>query len=160
MKIKNIIKTNKRIPTYDIEVKNEHHYFLENGVASHNTAVLMNSSASFLPVFNKFYYESMDSLNVPVTPEFIKNRFWYYNEGFTVPTENIIRLTTRLQYWIDTGMSMELVINPEITNMKKISDALLESFANGLKTVYYSRTLDMNNTNKKDNSAPCSSCAN
>lgn len=123
------------------------------------TAVLMSSSASYLPIFAKFFNESMENLNIPVTPEFIKTRFWYYNESFTVPTENIIRLTNRLQYWIDTGMSMELIINPEITNIKKISDALLDTFSSNLKTVYYSRTLDMNSEDKK-NTAPCVTCAN
>ena len=157
MKIKKINKTGKKIPTYDIEVKNDHHYFLQNGCASHNTAVLLGASASYLPVFNKFHSESFDKLNVPVTPEFIQSRFWYYNEGFTVPTEKIIQLTTKLQYWIDTGMSMELIINPDITDIKKISDAMLDGFANGLKTIYYSRTLDMNNGDKKE---ICTSCAN
>lgn len=122
-----------------------------------STAVTMGASASYLPIFNKFYNESMDKLNVPVSPEFLKNRFWYYNEGFTVPTENIIRLTNKLQYWIDTGISMELIINPELTNIKKISDALLECFSQNLKTVYYSRTIDLTSSTKE---VSCVSCAN
>lgn len=127
-----------------------------------STAVVMGASASYLPVFSRFNYETMSNMAVPIIPKFIKDRFWYYNESFTVPTEKIIKLTTRLQKWVDTGMSMELIINPEITDIKKISDALTEGFNNGLKTVYYSRTLDMT---KKDDSdekpeVSCIGCAN
>ncbi len=124
-----------------------------------STSVLLGASASYLPVFSKFHYESMNKLSVPVTAKFIKSRFWYYNEGHSIPTEHIIKLTTRIQKWIDTGISMELIINPEITNIKKISDALIDGFEKGLKTVYYSRTLDMSKNNEKGESG-CVSCAN
>lgn len=124
-----------------------------------STSVLVGASASYLPIYSKFNYESMANLSVPIIPKFIKSRFWYYNESFTVPTENIIKGTTKIQKWIDTGISMELIINPEITSIKKISDALLEAFNEGLKTVYYSRTLDLSNTNEKEEKG-CVSCAN
>jgi ribonucleoside-diphosphate reductase alpha chain len=131
-----------------------------------STAVLMGASASYLPVFSRFNYETMSNMAVPVIPKFIKDRFWYYNESFTIPTEKIIKLTTRLQKWVDTGMSMELIINPEITDIKKISDALIKGFKEGLKTVYYSRTLDLSKKNSDDSDiddkpeVSCIGCAN
>lgn len=128
-----------------------------------STAVLLNSSASYLPVFNKFYFESMNKMNIPVAPKFIKNRFWFYNEGFTVPTEKIVKLTSKIQKWVDCGISMELIINPSLTNIKKISDSIIEGFDEGLKTVYYSRTIEIDeNGNKSENGKEigCVSCAN
>lgn len=161
MKIKKIKKNvGKTIPTYDFEVKNKHHYLLDNGCVSHNTSSLIGSSASYLPVFNKYYNESMASMNVPFAPKFIKDRFWNYHEGWTIPTEKIIRMTAQIQKWVDTGLSMELIINPEITDIKKISDALLESFGNGLKAVYYSRTIQKNNNSDETKEVGCVSCAN
>ena len=101
MKIVKITKSKKKIPTYDVEAKKYHHYYLDNGCISHNTSIVVDSSASFLPVFNKFSYESMNKMNIPVAPKFIKNRFWFYNEGFTVPTEKIVKLTSKIQKWVD-----------------------------------------------------------
>lgn len=124
-----------------------------------STSALLGSSPSYLPVFNKYYNESMASMNVPFAPKFIKERFWNYQEGWTIPTEKIIKLTTQIQKWVDTGLSMELIINPDITDIKKISDALLESFGNGLKAVYYSRTIQKNNSDE-NKEVGCVSCAN
>lgn len=123
-----------------------------------STSALLGSSPSYLPIFNKYYNESMNNVNVPFAPKFIKERFWNYHEGWTIPTEKIIRMTTQIQKWVDTGLSMELIINPEVTNIKNISDALLESFEKGLKTVYYSRTIQKNNDSSKE--VGCVSCAN
>jgi hypothetical protein len=61
---------------------------------------------------------------------------------------------------------MELIINPEITDIKKISDALIKGFKEGLKTVYYSRTLDLSKKNSDDSDiddkpeVSCIGCAN
>lgn len=157
---KNFLET---IATYDFEVEKYHEYLLENGIVSHNTSTLMNASASYLPVFNKFNYEIKKDSVVPVAARFLKTRFWFYNEAFTVPAHEIIKLTNRIQKWIDTGISMELVINPSITNIKKISDALLEGFSDNLKALYYSRTLTISDDGQMhigDKEVTCSSCAN
>ncbi len=100
--------------------------FITSIAPNSSTSVLLNSSASYIPVFNKFYFESMNKMNIPVAPKFIKNRFWFYNEGFTVPTEKIVKLTSKIQKWVDCGISMELIINPSLTNIKKISDSIIE----------------------------------
>ena len=50
---------------------------------------------------------------------------------------------------------MEVNINPALTNIKKISDAIIEGFlSTQLKAVYYSMTID---DDKDDN---CTDCAN
>lgn len=124
-----------------------------------STGALIGSTPSYLPVFNKYYNESMNKMNVPFTPKFIKDRFWNYHEAWTIPTEKIIKMTTQIQKWVDTGLSMELIINPDITDIKKISDALLFGFENGLKGVYYSRTIQKNDNHNSKESG-CVSCAN
>ena len=124
-----------------------------------STSLVCGCSASYLPVFNKFSYESMDKMNVPVVPQFLKDRFWYYKEEVNVPTKDIITITDRITKWIDTGISMELVISPQKDSIKEISDTLIDKFLNGnLKSLYYSRVID--NSGELGESHYCVSCAN
>lgn len=119
-----------------------------------SSSLLCASSASYLPIFSKFSYETLDKMNVPVVPKYLSERFWYYKEYSNIPVKTIIELTNRLHLWADTGMSLETIISPEKDNIKDISDALLKGFGENLKALYYSRTLD------KQSSSGCVSCAN
>lgn len=118
-----------------------------------SSSLLCACSASYLPIFSKFSYETLDKMNVPVVPRYLNERFWYYKEYPNIPAQVIINLTTRLHLWLDTGISCELVISPEKDNIKDISDALLNGFSTTLKALYYSRTIDRS-------SVSCVSCAN
>lgn len=118
-----------------------------------SSSLLCACSASYLPIFSKFSYETLDKMNVPVVPRYLNERFWYYKEYPSIPVQVIINLTTRLHLWLDTGISCELVISPEKDNIKDISDALLNGFSTTLKALYYSRTIDRS-------SVSCVSCAN
>ena len=118
-----------------------------------SSSLLCACSASYLPIFSKFSYETLDKMNVPVVPKYLNERFWFYKEYPNIPVQVIINLTTRLHLWLDTGISCELVISPEKDNIKDISDALLNGFSTTLKALYYSRTIDRS-------SVSCVSCAN
>ena len=119
-----------------------------------SSSLLCASSASYLPIFSKFSYETLDKMNVPVVPKHLSERFWYYKEYTNIPVKTIIELTNKLHKWVDTGLSLETIISPEKDSIKDISDALLNGFSENLKALYYSRTLD------KQSSSGCSSCAN
>ena len=119
-----------------------------------SSSLLCASSASYLPIFSKFSYETLDKMNVPVVPKFLSERFWYYKEYTNIPVKTIIELTNKLHKWVDTGLSLETIISPEKDSIKDISDALLDGFSDNLKALYYSRTID------KQSSSGCSSCAN
>ena len=118
-----------------------------------SSSLLCACSASYLPIFSKFSYETLDKMNVPVVPRYLSERFWYYKEYPNIPVQVIINLTTRLHLWADTGISAEMVITPEKDNIKDISDALLNGFSTTLKALYYSRTINRD-------SVSCVSCAN
>lgn len=120
-----------------------------------STSLLCGCSASYLPVFNKFNYETLSNVNVPVVPKYLKEHFWGYKEVINIPASEIIDLTDRITKWVDTGLSMELTISPEKDNIKDISDSLLKAFQNNLKTVYYCRVLDT-----AMSKSYCVSCAN
>ena len=118
-----------------------------------SSSLLCASSASYLPIFSKFSYETLDKMNVPTVPKFLSERFWYYKEYTNIPVKTIIELTNKLHKWVDTGLSLETIISPEKDNIKDISGALLNGFSENLKALYYSRTLDRS-------SVSCVSCAN
>lgn len=54
MKIKSIIKNGIK-PTWDIEVPNVHHYIMENGCVSHNSARVIGSNEAFEPFTSNLY---------------------------------------------------------------------------------------------------------
>jgi len=149
------ITLQKEIPTYDFEVKEKHHYLLDNGVVSHNTGIVANATASYAPPQAKFNYQTLADMSVPIVPRYLADRYWFYKGKFQYGAHEIIEVTKRLQNWIDTGISMEVAINPELTNIKLISDAILDGFKKKkLKAVYYSITID----GKKESA--CLDCAN
>jgi len=135
-------------------------YGLRNGwllaiAPNTSTGLLMGTTASYLPPQEKFFYQKLGGMNVPVMPKFIKTNYWSYKAKYQIPAHDIVHMTTRLQRWVDTGISMELFINPENTNIKLISDSILNAFKNKeLKAVYYSLTIDSKESNK------CIDCAN
>ena len=155
MRIKRITRLEEKMPTYDFEVKTHHHYFLGNGCASHNTGGLCNATASCLPVYSKEMFQTFAEFTVPVLPKYVKDRYWYYKTKWQYTPEETISYVRSIQKWIDTGISMEININPALTNIKKISDAVIAGFLNKqLKAVYYSMTIG---DDKDDN---CTDCAN
>lgn len=127
--------------------------FLINAVAPNtSTGVLMGSSASYLPVHSKLNYQTLSNLTVPIVPRYIKDKFWYYRAKYQYPAHKMIEATFRVQKWVDTGVSMEVFINPDLTSFKDISDTILFGFkTRQLKGVYYSVTIDA----KKEGCTDC-----
>lgn len=125
-----------------------------------STGILQFASASYLPVFSKFYYDSMAKMNTPFAPRYLKERFWYYNEAWTIDPRNIMELTTRMQKWVDAGMSMEMVVNIELFgDIGNFSKKARECFKRGMKAIYYGRFINPNSNTKNDKQT-CVSCAN
>ena len=108
-----------------------------------STGVKMGVSASYLPVHNKFNYQTLSDMVVPILPYYIKDRYWNYKTKYQYNPIDIIKVTEMLQVFVDTGISMEMNLNPELTTIDKISEAFLNGFINDrLKAVYYSSTID------------------
>ena len=120
-----------------------------------STGGLCNATASCLPVYSKEMFQTFAEFTVPVLPKYVKDRYWYYKTKWQYTPEETISYVRSIQKWIDTGISMEININPALTNIKKISDAVIAGFLNKqLKAVYYSMTIG---DDKDDN---CTDCAN
>lgn len=163
MKIKKITKNTEKTTTYDFEVKNQHHYFMENGITSHNTSssLVQGCTASVLPIFSKFYVDKNSKGAVPIMPPFVGSKFWFYKEMKNISQKDLITVVSRVQKWTDTGISMELLFNlnaPGI-NAKFIYDTVKLAWEKKLKTIYYVRWVQKNSSDVSDK-AECLSCAN
>jgi ribonucleoside-diphosphate reductase alpha chain len=129
---------------------------LINAVAPNTTSgIMMGTTASYLPVYNKDMTQTLSDMVVTILPMFIKERYWYYKTKFQYNPVEIIQFTRRIQRWIDTGISMEININPDISNIAEISDEIIDGFrSKELKAVYYSSTIG------REHSDGCADCSN
>ena len=143
------VELNQRIRTKGIR------NFLLLAIAPNtSTGILMNQTASWLPPQSKFFYQTLADMNAPIAPKYLNNRFWFYKGKFDYKVTDLIKVVRRLQKWVDTGISMEVPINPQLVKVNEISDEILDGFkTKELKTVYYSLTVDGNHEQ-------CVSCEN
>lgn len=130
-------------------------FYLNAFAPNSSTGILMGAVASYLPVYNKEMYQTLADLSVPIIPKYIDKHLWSYKTKFQYHPSHIIRFTSRIGKWVDTGLSMEININPALCKINEISDTVIDEMLNGyLKTVYYSLTID----GQKDNG--CTDCSN
>ncbi len=123
-----------------------------------SSSLIQGCSASVLPVYSKFFVETHGKGSIPNCPPFIKEKFWYYQENRTVDQRIVIDVMSRINKWIDTGISIELIYNLNMdVKAKDIFDTILSAWQKDIKTLYYTRTI------QKDGSAlektECVSCA-
>lgn len=123
-----------------------------------STSLLCGVSASILPIFKKFFVDKSSSGAVPICPPFLSmETFWKYKENQHIDQENIIKITSEIQKWVDQGISMELVLNlNEGIKAKQIYDLYINAWKKKCKTVYYIRSITPD-ANKRGG---CISCAN
>lgn len=125
-----------------------------------STSLLQGCTASILPIFGKFYMDN-GKTTVPITPPFIKNNMWIYQENKNIDQRKVIEVVSRIQKWIDTGISMELIINPnhDYVNAKYILDLITQAWEKECKTIYYMRSIQVGSDLEKGEDS-CVSCAN
>ncbi len=115
-----------------------------------STGIVMGVSPSYLPMHTKDGTQELAKIVVPLIPEFIKERYWYYKTRAQYKVEDIINFTRAIQTFIDTGISMEINLDTNTADMTSIIDTALEGFKlKELKGIYYSR-----------GATTCTDCAN
>lgn len=122
-----------------------------------SSAQLQGCTPSILPIFSKFTIEKSSKGSLPVIPPHLnKTTFWYYKENRHTNQLEVIDIVSRIQKWVDQGISMELLLNLENGEMKAkdIAELYYQALDKGLKTVYYVRSLSYKGTED------CVSCAN
>jgi len=140
----------------------------EHGIRnSHITAIAPNTSssivqgctASILPIFSKFYIDNNSNGTVPIVPPFIKDKLWHYQESKHIDQKIVVDVVARLQKYVDTGISMELLfnLNKNIT-AKDIYETHMDAWKKGCKAIYYTRSIQKN-SNIASAKEECVSCA-
>ncbi|RUR74900.1 ribonucleoside-diphosphate reductase [Chlorogloeopsis fritschii PCC 6912] len=119
------------------------------------SALIQGCTPSILPTFSRLHYEARAKGSIPVCPQFIKNKFWFYEENKELDQQVIVDTVAAIQRWVDTGISMEWVVNPNIgVSPKQIYEWMLSAWKQGVKALYYLRSL------QKETKENCDACAN
>lgn len=123
-----------------------------------SSSLIQGCTASVLPIYSKFFVETHGKGSIPNCPPFIRDKFWFYQENRNIDQRKIIEVMSRINKWIDTGISIELMynLNRDI-KAKDIYDTIMDAWKKDIKTLYYTRTI------QKDGSSAakeeCVSCA-
>ncbi|KEJ02906.1 ribonucleotide-diphosphate reductase subunit alpha [Clostridium botulinum A2B3 87] len=117
-----------------------------------STSNIANTTAGIDPVFKKFFMEEKKGSFTPKTaPDLNEENFWYYKEAHTIDQQWSIKACAIRQKHIDQAQSFNLYITPEI-KAKEILNMYMESWKQGVKTIYYVR-------NKSLEMDECTSCS-
>lgn len=157
MKIKKIRKTDRLEHTYDIEVLNDHNYLLDNGVVSHNSSLVSNSTNGFEPIRDLITIkQSKAGYPLPlVVPEMnkLKNKYSY---AFKVTNDDMNNVVNVAQKYFDQGISVNHYYNKnnfengEVPLSSIVLD-ILNFYKFGGKQLYYANSLDNSIKMESDN---------
>lgn len=170
MKIKKIIKKSGKIPTWDIEVPDEHHYFMENGTVSHNTiSYIHGCSQSIEPDYSMLYVYSTLSGEFTMANEYFVKKMkslGLWNQSLInalhavdgditkLDLPNEIKNQFKGAFAIDQkklidcaaerqkwiDMGQSLNLYSNNPSLKGLNEIYMHAWESGLKTTYYLRS--------------------
>lgn len=123
-----------------------------------SSSLIQGCSASVLPIYSKFFVETHGKGSIPNCPPFIKEKFWFYQENKNINQKTIIEIMSRINKWIDTGISIELMYNLN-RNIKAVDiyETIMDAWKKEIKTIYYTRTIQKDGSSLEK--TECVSCA-
>lgn len=117
-----------------------------------STSNIANTTAGIDPIFKKFFIEEKKGLYTPKTaPDLSDENFWLYKEAHYINQNWSIKACGIRQRHIDQSQSFNIYITPDL-KAKDILDIYINSWKEGIKTIYYirNRSLEMDE---------CTSCS-
>ncbi len=162
MKIKRIEFTKTQEPTWDIDIPEEHSYILYDGLVSHNSSLISNSTNGAEPVRSLMIYKGSKTSSIPILVPMYEKHKEDYTLAFEMGgNEGLININAALQKFFDMAISTNLYYRYKDYPDEKLPDMvilkdILYSYKMGLKNLYYSNT--DSNTNA-GNEAGCESGA-
>ena len=123
-----------------------------------SSSLVQGCTASILPTYSKFHIDKNAKGSMPVCPPFLKDKFWFYQEYKHLEQREVVEVVSRIQKWVDQGISFEMVFNLNSgLTAKDMFGAILEAWQKKCKTIYYIRTIqkDSASIDKRE----CVSCA-
>lgn len=123
-----------------------------------SSSLIQGCSASVLPVYSKFFIETHGKGSIPNCPPFIRDKFWFYQENKNISQRTVIDIMSRINKWIDTGISIELMYNLN-RNIKAVDvyETIMDAWKKDIKTLYYTRTIQKDGSSAEKEE--CVSCA-
>lgn len=119
------------------------------------TSIYQDASASFLPIFERYFRDDNKNGSMAQAAKYLAK----FKDGYSRtiadfnPTE-IIDVTAALQQNIDTGISMELMLDQNVPNFnaKDLYDIIIYAWKKKIKSIYYIRSI-------KEREEGCEGCS-
>lgn len=123
-----------------------------------SSSLIQGCSASVLPVYSKFFVETHGKGSIPNCPPYIRDKFWFYQENRNINQEVVVDVMSRINKWIDTGISIELMYNLN-RNIRAVDiyNTIMSAWKKDIKTLYYTRTIQKDGSSLEK--SECVSCA-
>lgn len=119
-----------------------------------STAGVVGTTAALLPIYKRYFVETnLSAPTVRVAPKLSQENFWYYKEYVNMDMADVIDMISVIYKWVDQSISFEWMIDPSRVSPQQLHDYYLKSWEQGIKTVYYVRSLS---GEVKDNCVSCS----
>lgn len=119
-----------------------------------STALVVGTTASILPIYKKYFVETNSiAPTVNVAPNLNNENFWFYKEYVNMDMNDVIDMVSVVYKWIDQSISFEWMIDPSKVSPKQLHDYYIKAHKQGIKTVYYVRSLSL------DVKKECESCS-
>jgi len=156
MKVKSIKKSESKEKTYDIEVKNVHHYILDNGCVSHNSSLVSNSTNGIeAPRSLITVKKSKSGGPLPVVvPEVskLKNKYTF-SWGFDNDAMN--KVVGIIQKYVDQGISVNHYYDKRKYDdgnipLSEMAKDILNFYKLGGKQIYYANSKDYKSDKLED----------
>lgn len=109
-----------------------------------STALVIWTTASVLPIYKKYFVETNAvAPSVNVAPNLDEDNFWYYKEYVNLDMNDVIDMVSVIYKWIDQSISFEWLVNPQKVSPIELYNYYLKSWKQGIKTVYYVRSMSL-----------------
>jgi len=109
-----------------------------------STALVVWTTASILPIYKKYFVETNAvAPSVNVAPNLTQENFWYYKEYVNLDMIDVIDMVATIYKWIDQSISFEWIVNPQKVSPVELYNYYMRSWENGIKTVYYVRSMSL-----------------
>jgi ribonucleoside-diphosphate reductase alpha chain len=89
---------------------------------------------------------------VNVAPNLNSDNFWHYKEYVNMDMNDVIDMVSVIYKWVDQSISFEWIINPQKVSPVELYGYYLKAWKQGIKTVYYVRSMSLEVEN-------CESCS-
>lgn len=121
-----------------------------------SSGLIQGSTPSILPAFKRKYSQKNGEGILPVIPPYMGSRFWFYQENIHLDQAHVVNCVAAIQKWVDTGISMELVLNTNVVKPSDYYNLIFQAWRSGCKTIYYIRTVDPQTSSA--GAAACDAC--